>query len=65
MTYANTSDNPSTATRTVTYTARDVGGFGAADTHGITIAAVDDAPVAVNDSCERGRGLGRERGRPC
>ena len=29
VTYRNTSDNPSTATRTVTYTARDAGGFGA------------------------------------
>ena len=50
MTYVNTSDNPSTATRTVTYQARDAGGFGTPDTHAITIAAVDDAPAAVNDS---------------
>ena len=50
VTYRNTSDNPSTATRTVTYTARDAGGFGASDTHAITIAAVDDAPTAVDDS---------------
>jgi VCBS repeat-containing protein len=50
VTYRNTSDNPSTATRTVTYTARDAGGFGASDAHAITIAAVDDPPVAVNDS---------------
>ncbi|MDQ1682976.1 MAG: hypothetical protein QOH99_1517, partial [Frankiaceae bacterium] len=50
VTYANTSDNPSTLARTVTYQARDAGGFGAADTHGITIAAVDDPPVAVNDA---------------
>ncbi len=48
--YRNTSDTPSTATRTATYQARDAGGFGAPDTHGITIAAVDDPPVAVNDS---------------
>ncbi len=50
VTYRNTSDAPSTATRTVTYQARDAGGFGAPDTHAITIAAVDDPPVAVNDS---------------
>ena len=50
VTYRNTSDNPSTTARTVTFQARDAGGFGQADTHGITITAVDDAPVAVNDS---------------
>jgi hypothetical protein len=48
--YANTSDNPSTAARTVTFTARDAGGFGPSGTHGITITAVDDPPVAVDDS---------------
>jgi hypothetical protein len=48
--YANSSDNPSTAARTVTFTARDLGGFGTPDTHGITITAVDDPPTAVNDS---------------
>ena len=58
VTYRNTSDNPSTATRTVTYQARDVGGFGLADTHAITIAAVDDAPVAVNDSATVGEDSG-------
>jgi VCBS repeat-containing protein len=50
VTYRNTSDNPSTAARTVTYTARDAGGFGASDTHAIMIAAVDDAPTAADDS---------------
>ena len=50
VTYANTSDDPSTATRTVTFQARDAGGFGAPDTHAVTVAAVDDAPVAVNDA---------------
>ena len=49
VTYENTSDDPSTATRTVTFQARDAGGFGGADTHGVTVAAVDDAPVAVDD----------------
>jgi VCBS repeat-containing protein len=50
VTYANTSDNPSTLTRTVTYQARDAGGYGAADTHGVTVAAVDDSPVAMADA---------------
>ena len=58
VTYANTSDDPTTATRTVTYTARDAGGFGASDTHGVTIAAVDDPPVAVNDSATVGEDAG-------
>ncbi len=49
VTYENTSDAPSTATRTVTFQARDAGGFGGADTHAVTVAAVDDAPVAVDD----------------
>jgi hypothetical protein len=48
--YANSSDNPSTAARTVTFTARDVGGFGPSGTRGISITAVDDPPTAVNDS---------------
>ena len=43
-------DNPSTAPRTVTYAARDAGGLGLSDTHGITIAAVDDPPVIVIDT---------------
>jgi VCBS repeat-containing protein len=50
VTYVNSSDVPSTAPRTVTYAARDIGGFGLSDTHGITIAAVDDLPLAVDDS---------------
>ena len=49
VTYANTSDNPSMLTRTVIYAARDAGGFGLSDTHAITIAAVDDPPLAVDD----------------
>jgi len=58
VTYRNTSDNPSTATRTVTYQARDATGFGVADTHAITVAAVDDPPVAVNDSATVGEDSG-------
>ncbi len=50
VTYANTSENPSTATRTATFTARDAGGSGAPATHAIAITAVDDPPVAVDDS---------------
>jgi len=50
VTYTNTSENPSTAARTVTYRASDAGGAGFADTHGITISAVDDLPVALDDS---------------
>jgi hypothetical protein len=44
VTYANSSDNPSTATRTVTFTANDGTNTGSA-TRGITITAVNDAPV--------------------
>jgi Big-like domain-containing protein/cadherin-like protein len=47
--YRNTSDAPSTAARTVTFQARDAGGFGTTDSRTITVLAVDDAPVAVND----------------
>jgi VCBS repeat-containing protein len=50
VTYANTSDAPSAATRTVTYQARDAGGFGTPDTHAIAITPVDDPPVAVNNA---------------
>ena len=50
VTYVNTSDNPSTVTRTVTYTARDAGGFGTPDTHAVTVTAVDDTPVALDNS---------------
>jgi hypothetical protein len=44
VTYANTSDNPSTSTRTVTFTANDGTDTGFA-TRGITINAVNDPPV--------------------
>ena len=50
VTYANASDAPSTAARTVTFQARDAGGFGTPGTHGVTVAAVDDGPVAVDDA---------------
>jgi hypothetical protein len=44
VTYQNTSDNPSTAPRTVTFTANDGTDTGSA-TRGITITAVNDPPV--------------------
>jgi hypothetical protein len=44
VTYANSSDNPSTAPRTVTFTANDGTSTGSA-TRGITITAVNDPPV--------------------
>lgn len=44
VTYANTSDNPSTVARVVTITANDGAATGSA-TRGITVAAVNDAPV--------------------
>ena len=50
VTYANTSEAPSTSTRTVTYQARDAGGFGVADTHAIMISATDDPPTAVDNT---------------
>ena len=50
VSYVNTSDDPSTATRTITFAARDAGGFGPAGVHGVTVAAVDDSPVGVDDT---------------
>ncbi len=50
VTYANTSDNPSAATRTVSFQARDATGFGPAATRAVTVAPVDDPPVAVADA---------------
>jgi hypothetical protein len=44
VTYQNSSDDPSTATRTVTFTANDGTTTGSA-TRGITVSAVNDAPV--------------------
>ena len=50
MTYRNSSENPSTAPRTVTFTVTDDTARTGSDTKGITVSAVDDPPVAVNDS---------------
>ncbi len=48
VTYLNSSDNPSTLTRTVTFTI--TAGTAATDTIDITVTAVDDPPVAVDDT---------------
>jgi large repetitive protein len=48
VTYVNTSENPSTAARTVTFTADDgqaANHLSAGSNHTITVASVDDAPV--------------------
>ena len=50
VTYRNSSDNPSTAPRTVTFTVTDDSSRSGSDTKGITVTAVDDPPTAVNDS---------------
>ena len=48
--YVNTSDTPSTLVRTVTFTVTDDTALSGSNTRGIQVTAVDDAPVAVNDS---------------
>jgi uncharacterized delta-60 repeat protein len=45
ITYINTSDNPSTATRTVSFVVADGGANSNVATRDITVAAVNDAPV--------------------
>ncbi|WP_082573296.1 beta strand repeat-containing protein [Nocardioides sp. Root614] len=56
ITYANVSNNPSTAARTVRFVLTDGdGGTSAPVTRGIAITAVDDAPVAVNDTATVGQ----------
>ena len=49
VTYVNTSDNPSTLSRTVTFSLTTAAGT-PTDVIGIAVFAVDDAPVAVDDS---------------
>jgi VCBS repeat-containing protein len=49
VTYRNTSDSPSTLTRTVTFTVITSAGS-PSDTIGITVAAVNDPPTAVDDA---------------
>ena len=43
--YRNTSENPGTSNRTVTFTATDINAASATDTRTITITAVDDGPT--------------------
>ena len=47
VTYANTSDNPSTSTRTLSFVANDGTVDGVAATRTLTVAALNDAPVLV------------------
>jgi hypothetical protein len=49
VTYSNTSESPSTAPRTVTFTVTDDTARTGSDSKGLTVVAVDDPPVAVND----------------
>jgi Bacterial Ig domain/Bacterial cadherin-like domain/RTX calcium-binding nonapeptide repeat (4 copies) len=50
VTYRNSSDSPSTDARTVTFSATDETALTGSDIKGITVTAVDDPPVAVDDS---------------
>ena len=50
VTYQNSSESPSTAPRTITFTVTDETARSGSDTKGLTVVAVDDPPVAVNDS---------------
>jgi Big-like domain-containing protein len=50
VTYRNSSDSPSTAARTITFTVTDETARSGSDTKGVTVIAVDDPPTAVNDS---------------
>jgi hypothetical protein len=50
VTYTNTSDNPSNATRTVTFSATDQPGLTGSDTRSLSVTPVDDPPDAQNDT---------------
>lgn len=50
VTYRNTSDGPSTATRTVTFQVSDGTDTSSAQTRDITVSAVNDPPTAVDDA---------------
>jgi VCBS repeat-containing protein len=50
VTYANTSEGPSTLARTVTFTVTDDTALSGSDTRGITVAGVNDPPTAVDDT---------------
>jgi hypothetical protein len=46
VTFGNTSENPSTSPRTITFTVRDSGGASNPQTRTVSVARVNDAPVA-------------------
>ncbi|MEH1862336.1 MAG: cadherin-like domain-containing protein [Nostoc sp.] len=50
ITYTNSSDNPSTTPRTVSFLVNDGTANSTAVTRNINITAVNDAPIAINDS---------------
>ena len=58
VTYANSSDSPSTLLRTVTFTVTDDTALSGSDTKSLQVTAVDDNPVAVNDATTVGEDSG-------
>jgi hypothetical protein len=58
VTYANSSDSPSTLLRTVTFTVTDDTALSGSDTKSLQVTSVDDNPVAVNDSTTVGEDSG-------
>src|SRR5690606_16960187 len=50
ITYSNSSDNPSTSARTVSFTVSDGTASSTAATRGVTVTAVNDAPVVTTTS---------------
>jgi hypothetical protein len=50
VTFRNTSDNPSTSPRTITFTVRDSGGASNSVSRSVSVASVNDAPVVVNQN---------------
>ena len=65
VTYLNSSEDPSTASRTVTFAATDGSALTGDDTRTIAVTAVDDPPVAVDDSRDGRRGRRRRRASTC
>ena len=58
VTFANTSNSPSTLTRTVTFTVTDDTALSGSDTKAIQVIAGDDNPLAVNDATTVGEDSG-------
>jgi Ca2+-binding RTX toxin-like protein len=56
--YANSSDNPDTAGRTVRFTATDAGGAAASSDRTVAITRLDDAPTAKDDAFTVGEDSG-------